>query len=228
MDLDVRLKEYLNLYKDKYPEEILDYINKYFYEDLSTRRSAYFVNELYSKLGVYQSDDDYYLAYLKLMRKYFSLDCNILEIGGGFYPVMASAISSIQEKGNGSITVYDPNLLFEKKEPLILKKRKFTKNDSMSIYDFCYGIMPCDATELIVRKANQERKPFFLALCGCIAHLPSPLIYGATQERWFNYIGNIHNRTKDDDCETTVEYLDSSYDIEYPILIKTYPSKRNI
>lgn len=225
MNIDEKLKEYLSMYGKYYPKEILDYINEYFYEDLEEKRSSYFINELYSKLGVYSEDEDHYLAYLNIMKKYFSFDCNILEIAGGFYPVMAEKVSSLQIPGKGSVTVYDPHLLFEKKDSLILKKQEFTKNDSMKVYDFCYGIMPCEATEVMVRKANSEKKPFFLGLCGCIAHLPLSLIYGATENRWFNYIGNVHDKTKDDECETTVEYLDNSYGIEYPILIKTYPKK---
>ncbi len=96
-------------------------------------------------------------------------DINILEVGGGFYPVFAQYVSNLQResKGLGSITVYDPRLITEEVEGLKLHKEKFTSGMDMTPYNLCVGILPCEAIRLIIREATSNEKDFFIAMCGC-------------------------------------------------------------
>lgn len=104
-------EQFLLKYADNYPKELLEYIKKNYDKDI-TRELPDSMNQIYDATGVFSEYENPYLQYLNLIEKYFDLRSNILEIGGGFYPSLASHIADRQLKlKSGTITVYDENLI---------------------------------------------------------------------------------------------------------------------
>ena len=171
--------------------------------------------------NVFSDKENLYLQYLGLIEKYFDLRSNILEIGGGFYPSLASHIADRQLKlKSGTITVYDKNLVTTSLKNIKLIKRDFTLEDDVSNFDLLVGIMPCQATSLIIKKANEYKKEFFLALCGC-THFPITylMFHEPKLETWFEYVKDIFYDTKTDNSKLIEIDSPTRYN-KYPILIK--------
>lgn len=121
--------------------------------------------QIYDELGFFNKDNDLYEAFVDLLDKNFDIDSNIVEVGGGVIPSIAKKISSRQV--NGTITVYDPRLSnkYKSSKKFILKKEKFSEDTDINKADLIIGFMPCEATELLIKKATNNKKDFFVALC---------------------------------------------------------------
>ncbi len=93
----------------------------------------------------------------------------VLEIGGGCFPAFSKYFDEFQREHNmgGTITTYDSRLITNKLGNIKLHKENLYEDMSVQSYDLIVGIMPCDAKELIVKKATLEHKEFFIAMCGC-------------------------------------------------------------
>lgn len=80
--------------------------------------------------------------------------------------------------------------------------------------------MPCQATSLIVQKANEYKKKFFIALCGC-THFSREYLrfHEPTLENWFKYIHDIYYKTNNDSA-SLIELESPNMYNKYPILIK--------
>lgn len=155
-------------------------------------------------------EEDRYLGYLAKIKEYFDLGQDIIEVGSGKFPIMSYYIDCEQTKINcGSITAYDPDLIGGCIGNVILKHENFAITNDISNCKFLIGIMPCQATEIFVKKANMERKEFFLAMCSC-----SP--YYGNYKKLYEFI----KQTQDENTEIIVDYLDKKYHIEEAILIK--------
>lgn len=216
----MNLEMYLEKYRYEYPKEAVSYILKNYGNDLDVARPD-LMNQVYDATGIFTEDNNPYLQYLNLIEDYFGLNNNILEIGGGFYPSLASHIADKQLiLKSGTITVYDENLITTSLKNINLIKRNFTLNDSVDNFDLLIGIMPCQATPLIIKKANESKKNFFIALCGCTHFSQEYLMFHVpTQEAWFEYIRNIYYKTNIDDIKLIELESPTEYN-RYPILIK--------
>ena len=166
-------------------------------------------------------DRNPYLAYLKLLEQHFDISSNILEIGGGFYPAFATHVRDRQlQTKKGTITVYDKMLVTQDLPHMKLVKQDFKIQDSVAPYDLLVGILPCDATTLIIKKANEENKNFFIVLCNCTHFSRQYLMFNRpTLENWRKYIKEVFDSTKKDNEEMLV--LDSPTEYtDYKVLIK--------
>ena len=124
------------------------------------------VSQVYDELNLLPDDRNIYKEFLKLLDSEFKIkDKNIIEIGGGNIPRLAIRIASMQEKG--TITVYDPNLYMKNYlyNNLKLKKEKFSTLTNTKNIDILIGLMPCGATDKIVKSAIKNNKDFMIALC---------------------------------------------------------------
>ena len=216
----MNLENYLLKYGNNYPKELLEYIIKNYDKD-TDKELPDPMNQIYDATGVFSDKENPYLQYLKLIKDYFDIRGNILEIGGGFYPSLASHIANEQIRlKSGTITVYDKNLVTTSLKNIKLIKRDFTTEDDISNFDLLVGIMPCQATSLIVRKANEFQKDFFIALCGCTHFSREYLRFEEpTLEAWFEYIRNIYYKTNVDGVDLVEITSPTKYN-KYPILIK--------
>lgn len=123
------------------------------------------MRQIYDELELLDDDKNAYKAFVDLLKDNFNINSNIIEVGGGVIPSVAKRISSMQE--TGSVTVYDPKLSKSQSstDNLKLKKERFELNTDVSRADMIIGFMPCDATELLIRKAADNKLDFLVALC---------------------------------------------------------------
>ena len=224
-----KLFNYLHRHVSDYSVDEIDYITENFYEAFETQLGPDILIQILSALDLYKEDKNIYLALLKLLKKYFTLDKNIIEIGEGHYPAFSTLIDKEQtELGKGRVTSYDEKLISAKIGNIDLNKRNFT-NESLKPYDLVVGVFPCEASELIIRKSNEQKKPFFLATCGCV-HLPPQEIYNYRRNAlgFHRYLEDLAYETLDDDAQIKIEYLEGTkglFETQNPIFIKTYNNK---
>lgn len=123
------------------------------------------LRQIYDEIGLLSDEDNLYLGFIKILEENFDIDSNIIEVGGGVIPSLAKHIHLKQKKG--SITVYDPRLSHSiKDEPgFKLKREKFTDKTKINKANIIIGLMPCEATELIIRKAAKQKINFLIGLC---------------------------------------------------------------
>lgn len=215
----MNFSDFIKIYGDAYPKEALNFIITNFGKRLPINNPD-ILNQLYDVLNMYQKENTY-LTYLKLLEEYFDVSSNILEIGGGFYPAFATHIRDRQLKTKkGTITVYDKMLVTENLPNIKLVKKNFTEQDSVKQYDLLVGILPCEATTLIIKKANEENKEFFLVLCNCTHFSKNYLLFNIpTVENWHNYIIELFEKTKKEDDKLIILQSPTKYS-DYKILIK--------
>lgn len=142
--------------------------------------------EIYDELGLIPDKENYYITFLNELEKYYKLDCNILEIGGGNIPSLAKRIAKKQIKiGSGTITVFDEELAFFKNDysNLKLQKENLNENSNIKSYDLVISLFPCTATFLTIYKALEYNKDFFIGLCDCIHP-----IYGDSDDMYKYYL----------------------------------------
>lgn len=215
----MNLNEFLNKYKDQYPQAAIEYITNNFGKRLPLNNPD-ILNQVYDALGMFKEENTY-LAYLKLLEQYFDISSNILEIGGGFYPAFATHIRDRQlQTKKGTITIYDKMLVTQNLPHIKLVKQDFKIQDTVAPYDLLVGILPCEATTLIIKKANEENKNFFIVLCNCTHFSRQYLMFNRpTLENWRKYLKEIFDSTKKDNEEMLV--LDSpTKHTDYKVLIK--------
>ena len=92
---------------------------------------------------------------------------------------------------------------------------------SVREFDLITGTYPCNATELIIQKACENQKDFYLAMCGC-THFDyyDLMYYGGNPEIYQEYIIDKTERLlkKHENGELVIERLEDHYGLEYPIL----------
>ncbi len=215
----MNLNEFLNKYKDQYPQAAIEYITNNFGKRLPLNNPD-ILNQVYDALGMFKEENTY-LAYLKLLEQYFDISSNILEIGGGFYPAFATHIRDRQlQTKKGTITVYDKMLVTQNLPHIKLVKQDFKIQDTVAPYDLLVGILPCEATTLIIKKANEENKNFFIVLCNCTHFSRQYLMFNRpTLENWRKYLKEIFDSTKKDNEEMLVLDSPTKY-TDYKVLIK--------
>ncbi len=214
------LSHYLKIYQDKYPELAVEFIKEHFLERMPISDTTDVLKQIYALFGILDESENCYLGFSNMVGERYGWDSNILEIGGGFFPMFSKYVDESQrESGSkGTITTYDPDLIVDSLGNIKLHKENFTEEMSIESYDLLVGIMPCEATRMIIRKATQEHKEFFLAMCGCVhsrsSFIPSALI------GYDNYVDEIYNLAKlqeKDGFEVTKE-TGWQYSFRYPII----------
>lgn len=190
-----KINNFLEKYGSEYPESVVEYIKENYQEAINAQKIPDLMTQVYAELNLLSPNKNRYLRYLRSLKSYFSLEQDILEVGGGFFPSFAKYIAKEQsDLQRGSITVYDPRLVTKRCNKIRLKKEKLTLETKTEPYDLLLGIMPCDATLLLIEKASQDNKQFFLALCGC-THFNSAQFMLPSYENWKKYLFNYAEKS---------------------------------
>lgn len=198
-----KLQEYLEQYGDLYSfQEQLEISHNlfYVYDDMESmnRMPPYIYAEIMAHCGILPNRFNYYSNIFENIKQSHNdiLDKNILDVGCGHYPAFVEMVArEIHEKEkNGRIDGIDPKLIITSINNLkntTLFKDQFTNNTNIDNYDLLTGIMPCEATEELIRKACTEEKELVLIPCGC--HHP---IFGKVINNSNNYVKFLNKMLK--------------------------------
>ena len=169
-DAHTKFENFKSEFSHLYSEDDWQEIEKHFFRLIDSKDVPSMISQVYSRLGLNTPSVKKYNYHLERIKDIFSLNRNIIEVGGGFLPAFGELVAEEQLKiGKGTITVYDPRLVFN--EPkyinMTLHKEYFTTNSDVSNHDLLVGIYPCEATEAIIESAIKNDKDFYVAMCGC-------------------------------------------------------------
>lgn len=221
-----KFNNFLKKYGQYYDEETLDFVKKNFGRDLFYLTTFHPLMEIYSELGIY-GQDDFYLQHVNKIKSNFDISGNILEVGAGFFPSFGKKLATEQLKiKSGTITLYDTNLSVGKPltKNMHLVKDAFSENTTIKSYDLIVGILPCEATRLIIEKACQEHKNFYIALCSCVRDAVLLANYPLIRFKGPHYYHEVIIRLAEkyleeyDNGTLEIDYLDSKYDVKAPII----------
>ena len=225
IDCCQRLVDYLNTYQDSYSSNAIEFLLDTFLFPTPIESTPDILKQVYDALDLLNPEENCYLQFAQLIGKLYGWDTHVLEIGGGFYPSFSRHLDRLQKEHNssGTITTYDPRLVVSSLGNVKLHKEDFQEEMTIESYDLIVGIMPCEATSMIIRKATKEHKEFFLALCGCIHYEginvprgrfgPLPITYDT-------YVDKVYELAKEqekDGFEVTKEDA-WQYAFKYPVI----------
>lgn len=125
------------------------------------------LSQIFSKFDVKTEGMDDYFEFYNLLNKYRFLEGNCCEVGAGLYPRLCELTIPTIIQNKGTLTIYEPNIMFDKIENAILKKEEFNKKTNIDNVDTIYALYPCEATVTVAEKAFQEDKNLMMALCPC-------------------------------------------------------------
>lgn len=219
----ILFNNYLKEYGQGYSKQEIDFIKKYFYKNIGEHVAPVDVLQIYSELGIWSKEDDLYQAHLDNIKSLFDIRCDVLEVASGNMPAFANLLAHEQlELGMGTITIYEPDLAIStsKYSNMRLHRDYFSSKIDISGFDLVTAIMPCHVTEDVLKAACMNKKNFYVSLCGC-NHL---FDYGFGQLYDPSYYHEcIIEQTKElldeyDNGELVIDYLDSKYEMSFPIL----------
>ena len=177
------------------------------------------VREVYDKLNILTDEENIYLGFMDLLNQEFNYrERNIIEVGGGILPRLATRISDNQTTGR--IKVYDPRLSkYEtNKEKMTLVRQKFYSNTPVNDCNLLIGFMPCEATYNIIDNAARNNIDFIIALCEGGPH-GDIYDFFENENDWLNTMIYMAERGVEDYNMGTLEkvYL-KKYHNPYPVI----------
>lgn len=144
------------------------YIAMDFCLGLSAEEIPNFLSQILSRFNVYKEGYDEYIEMANLLEKYSLLNGNCCEIGAGIYPRLAELVAPKIRLNGGSLTVYDPKTIFTELKNMKVVKEVFTRKNNIDEFDTIYGLYPCEASKIMIKKAFKEDKNLMIAFCDCI------------------------------------------------------------
>lgn len=219
-----RFLEFKRYYQSKYSEDLWNYIEENFWFYVYSNCAPDVLMQVYSEIGIQHEQGDFYDEHIKRIKERFDIGCNILDVASGEIPSFANKLAREQMKiKKGTITLYEPLLIDTKpKYPnMTLYRQDFTPTTRIKEFDLVTGILPCEATETIIEQACRNQKDFYIAMCGCV-HFAEPYYFGGQFSPYY-YQTYVIDKTKKlldkyGNGELEVTRLDSSFEIDYPIL----------
>lgn len=220
---------FMKRYGSKLSNFELGYLKANFEKELDKYLVSDIALQIRSEIGLINPNGDYYQEHINKIRNNFDITGDILDVASGRIPSFANRIAKTQLKlRKGTITICDPCLIIDKvKYPnMLMHKMELTESTDLHRYDLITAILPCEATEIVLRRAITERKNFYIALCDC-SHLEfknSALHYMNTKQ-YHNYLIRLAQKLMAEHSQDhlEVEYLDERYTPVCPIL---YNKKR--
>ena len=160
----LKISDFVNKHKDVFSEEELNFLSKNYLWGLRSNYVSCILTQLYDELNLIEEDKNVYLAFANLIDQIFGLEQNILEVGGGIFPRLATHIALKQKEG--TITVIDPRLSKTTTNipNLKLYKEKFSKNIIPKNTTLMVAQMPYGTTEAIIENACKNKMDFIIAL----------------------------------------------------------------
>ena len=145
----------------------LRYFN-YFYDiNFDSDYIPHYVYAAYDDCGILPHENNRYDIFVNELSNKMNINCNILEVGGGTKYRTASRIAKMQ---SGTIEVFDKQLYTTSSPYSNLKLYKVNFNHMTDIrkYNLIEGQYPCQATELMIKRALEENKDLFIHICQCV------------------------------------------------------------
>ena len=219
----ILFKKFAQKYRQEYSESAWEFIEENFWMYVYSNVCPDLLMQIYTELGIESPNGNFYKEHLKRVQERFDITGNILDIGSGKIPAFANLLAYEQLRiGKGTITLYEP-LLIETKPKyrnMTLYKEEFTSETHIKEFDLITGIMPCEATELVIEQACRNKKDFYVAMCGCTHFDYIPWGMYTAPEMYQDYvISKTQSLLKEyDNGELVIEQLDDNYAIDYPIL----------
>lgn len=196
------------------------------YGDVAEFFSDTFLAQLYEATGLVKKKCSTYYQMVQIMKQYFNLEKDVVEVGSGIFPIFGSYLRKEQLKlSSGTVTVYDPRLYIHYPTSAILKKEKFTLQTEIPKGGILVGLFPCEATEVMIEKALMENLEFCIALCGC-NH--SDDFWTSTREYHQQLIDKIAKSLPKNHFFKVSHFPRECFDYKskgYPILIYTHQPK---
>lgn len=135
---------------------------------VSSYKDTSLLEAIYSYLELIPYSKDRYRWFANFISDVYGTDGNILEVGCGIFPALAFYLDELQRRrGKGTITAYDPYLFKGQLGNVKAVRKKFDEKESLKNYDLIIGMKPCNATSMIIRRANDAIKPFAIIQCDC-------------------------------------------------------------
>ena len=231
MILIQKFNSFLNEYSEFYSPDIIDIIKTYFWKNQDSLTTLDVLMQVYQELGIYEGRKSYYNYHLNNINKLFNINCNVVEIGAGHIPSFANMLAREQLKNKkGTVTIYDPCLikLSTKYKNMKLHKENFNYCMDVSNYDLMLGLLPCEATEEIIKSAIINNKDFYISMCGC-NHSKNAFLrmfgfcmphdmYQTQMIELANDLMDEYNHNK----EVVTCYMPDEYNVPYPVIYSKY------
>ena len=216
-------KKFAKKYRREYTDTAWKFIEENFWMYVYSNVCPDLLMQIYTELGIESPNGNFYKEHLRRVKEHFDITGNVLDIGSGKIPAFANLLAHEQLRiGKGTVTLYEP-LLIETKpkhKNMTLHKTEFTSEVHIKEFDLITGIMPCEATELVIEQACRNQKDFYVAMCGCTHFDYIPWGMYVSPEMYQDY---VIRKTKQllkeyNNGELVIEQLDDNYPIDYPIL----------
>lgn len=222
-----KFNDFLREYSKSYSPDVIDVIKRYFWKNQDCLTTLDVLMQIYQELGVYEGRESYYSYHLNNIGKLFNINSNIVEIGAGYIPSFANMIAREQLKNKkGTITIYDPCLIesSSRYQNMKLHKENFNYCMDVSNYDLMIGLLPCEATEEIIKSAIMNNKDFYISMCGC-NHSNDPLLwmfgFGMPYNMYQMQMVELANDLMDEynhNKEVVTCYMPDKYNVPYPVI----------
>lgn len=208
-------EEYIKQYGHLYSESTLMYIvDNFFDESFDRDMYADVLHQVYSMTGAYDNIENFYDSCIEDMKEIYDIENgHLLDVGCGLMPAFAKRVSDRQTKG--TVTAMDPDVIVTELGKVKIFKENFTMQTDVTKYDLVYGILPCEATLTMIKRANECDKDLYVQLCGC-THFPfsNPFMIQPLS-MWYDYVQSIMESTIPPNRKYEI-YLPSY--MEYPVL----------
>jgi len=219
--IKLKLEIFLLRYSFAYNEELLNFVKDNFFTCIN-EDAPDILMQIYTELQIKHKNNGFYEEHVKKIKENFDIRGNILDVASGVIPAFGNLVAKEQLKiGSGTVTLCDPALGIRKsKYPnMKLMKENFYANCDVSKYDLITGILPCDATDEIIKAACKNNKNFYIAMCGCVHYDGYPYIYMTPEHYQYCIISMAEKYLKEyDNGKLVVEKLDDRFSIDYPII----------
>lgn len=219
----LKVNRFLEENKHGYNDREIEYIRANWVHSLDKKFQVDILRQLYSELGFTDEENDIYHAFIKILEENFDIDTDIIEVGGGKIPSLAKRIALKQKQG--TITVYDPNLIStESPYPnMVLRKQPFTLKTPVEKDQLIIGFMPCEAAEKIIYNARQNNAHFLIALCEGGPH-GDEFDYFESEDEWlYSMLYSARDAAKKTGHDPLTITDLKEYDDPYPVI---YTKKR--
>lgn len=179
--------------KEKYPQAMQDGLWADILADHKQFNIPCAVLQIYDYLDLLKDEYNIYKLFANFYFEYFEnpYNKNIIDIASGRIPSSALRLQEgiLLNSGKGKVTAYDPGMLDLKFPGLKVKRKRFTEMTRIKKYDILTATLPCDATELIIKRAIEAEKEFLVQLCPCVPEEYFPFVsYNMWVNRLYDYV----------------------------------------
>ena len=217
-------QEYKEKYEHFYSEKAKQYIEDNFFNGANRTSNTDILMQLYSELGLDIGKHTFYDEHLERINSIFGLDRDIIEVASGYIPAFANKIAKKQLALNrGTITIYEPELFEEKAKysNMTIHKEKFTEQTKINKDSLGIGILPCDATEAMIRNFCKNNMDFYIAMCNCNHKSNNIFPTYQYQNKMVALAESLLEKYSNNQKELKIDYLDDEFVFGYAPIIYT-------